>query len=576
MATAPQNNQAALAKPFSLSNKGRKAATKGGFPPTSLPATDAALLPNGRTGFTMCPNWIYDTLLIEESPSVIKVVLFFNRNTTGRTDPKGQRIEFKQATYRYIANRMKMSVRAIGDAMRTALAKGYLVQQRPSTPNGETGFFEGEFYALNWNWPQQPLLTIVKDDNVVHKQPSKGIQPASPATFETPAVTTGIPFSTTAQHDIYSSKSEDTIELDSAVSYFPNTRQGRQKLPGVKRQILPTCINKTGFKNKKIELNLDKTSDRNSANLNSTDNINQPKALTSDLSKLPVIFNSTHKAKLAKTITKRRGSAAIGRLITDLTREFGDNPDLVLPNISRALNLWQTTSLSEGHFLDLLYQARRKTQNCAVISHRRKTAGDSSVSSAGSLANRMPYFFKVLSELLSLTSQNQPGTVQEQPFKEKKVRITAKSSEVQKYKATNLRKAKFHAINKKATPEAAFIEKAVAGNSNKEETALVASNIDEALPLVTPPNDAATSEAVHDLAAIWQAVCEALRGRFQSLQLAETALKMKLTTGVSPNQLVLSAPGLSWLSKSLTNSDLALFRLALRPFLGRSFDLVLA
>jgi hypothetical protein len=309
----------------------------------------------------------------------------------------------------------------------------------------------------------------------------------------------------------------------------------------------------------------------------------------------------------------------------------------------------------------MVYQARQKARNCAVISHRRTTTTSSPVHPAGSLANRVPYFFKVLSELLSFS--HQPGTEREPVFQAKKFPPTAKNSQSETlplscpstppseyastkalslalsrpgrtYKSYNLQSkpgpgnskvggfvvagaVEFRQAQKNytsiegeekvtSTPyrpttfvhPSAVVEAAldpVIGRPpgsvdayNHTPIRDRATNIEGAAPAVTsieeavgaaPMNNTVTdidTSGECNLAVIWQAVGEALRGRFQSVQLAETALKMKLSFGASPDQLVLSAPGLSWLSKTLTNSDLALFRLALRQFLGRGFELILA
>ena len=288
---------------------------------------------NILTGYTMCPNWVFDTLLVEESPSVVKVVLYFNRNTTGRTDASGQRVEFKQATYGLIASRMNMSVRAVGEAMRTALTKGYLVQHKGEYGSHQKALFEGDFYGLNWSWPVRVMSS--KQGNVPE------------------LAADSIPLQIVSNQNISMLNPTKTSAVNNLSLKVIETRQN-----------LPTCINKAKNTqiNKEIELELNP--DPHSARkleeprglglttiVNST--IKQEKPLKSMLStgiEQPDPARGEQRKQLnqpaqAKPDTRRRGSSAVGQLITDLTREFGDNPALVLPNITRALNLWHKTTL---------------------------------------------------------------------------------------------------------------------------------------------------------------------------------------------------------------------------------------
>ena len=508
MISTAKNKHTTTISPDISSNGGNVA----GSETSPFLAPDAPLTTPTRTGFTMCPNWIYDSLLIEETPSVIKVVLFFNRNTTGRTDGRGERLEFKQATYNNIANRLKMSVRAVGEAMRTALARGYLVQRRPETGGSEKAFFEGDFYALNWNWPLRSINPHGKEKSGSLDNTSVSGEKASLQEYNKDF--TGASFYSLIEQEPTPSLlplSEEVEQLDLLPTDEQNSGQARQEFPGIERQNLPTCINKGVLENKKIELKANST--------------------PQELNIIPCEPDEREPSP------KRRGSSAIGRLITDLTREFGDNPALALPNISRALNLWHTTTLSERAFLDLRYQARRKTRECVVISHRRNF---STTGATGSQANRMPYFFKVLSDSLSnLTTQT--GNSGCAPLStEKRPQIS---------------------LHPAVTPlTGGFLDGAA--------TASFTSKIEKEC------EEGADSSWTGDLTSIWQAVCEALRGRFQSTQLAETALKMKPGFGASQDQLVLTAPGLPWLAKMFTNSDLAVLRLALRQVAGRGFELI--
>ncbi len=641
------------------SKRTERAATATGTGTGTLDITSDAGLPPypyRRAGFTMCPNWIYDVLLLEESPSTIKVVLFFNRNTTGRTDLKGHRIEYKQATYKNIASRMKMSERAVGEAMRTALARGYLVQRRHGTGAGEKpaeqSFFEGDFYALNWSWPlnfgtntelNEPAPNEEKSTSRENNEYSKeGVAATLPnSLYPLPQPTT------------------PNARSSSAAAQPNNFRQDRQNLPGEHRQNLPTCINKAVIKNKEIELKPDSTAPedistlpisyqskkQDISTLNSTDHsicvpipqlpetkpdepdsvryTGQPQQPSSGVSQPSLIVN---------TVPKRRGSSAIGLLISDLGREFGDGPDLLLPNISRALNLWQTTTLSEKAFLDLIYQARQKARECSSIRHRRTSAVAPLV---GSQTNRMPYFFKVLSEL-----STQTGKGSQPPSNEKEPVYTTSSSSCHNLESSYRPKLTEGDLSAPGCPDhrsknnhrniprsflrpgrlklTASSPKGIgvsagripsetakpdrqewqSGPGRVEVEAAVAVAV-AAAPLaplppqapaeitqglsssLTEPSSTFNRSSNRDkdfksnLSAIWHQVCDALKARFQGGQLAETAQKLNLARGDSAHQLILSAPGLPWLIKSFTSSDIALLRLALRQFTASDFDLIL-
>lgn len=434
------------------------------------------------TGYTMCPNWIYDSLLIEENPSVVKVVLYFNRNTTGRTGTSGQRIEFKQATYGLIASRMNMSVRAVGEAMRTALAKGYLVQRKA----GRDLAFEGDFYALNWNWPLRVMSNAAED--VIAEDRTMVQSLNSPA-------------------------------LNNATF----SGQAGQNLPGDERQNLPACINKAKNTqiNQKIELvpasELEKQPySATNPTINSTGKQEKPVKL-SDAARQLALESKT------KTRAGRRGSSAVGQLITDLTREFGDKPELVLPNITRALNLWRETGPTEREFLGKVYQARKKTLACPLIFTRRQALPGET---ASGLPNRMPYFFSVLAELLESGEVNLPAPVLS-PVSAAKL----KPSLVAEKAAISL---------KEPQPEAPAL------------------TVFESAPVL-----------------IRQKVVETLQQRFRNSQLAEKAASLEFSLNPTQKQVIISSTASPWLVASLLSSEVALLRLALTPQIGDGYTLLL-
>ncbi len=97
-------------------------------------------------------------------------------------------------------------------------------------------------------------------------------------------------------------------------------------------------------------------------------------------------------------------SSYIGNVITEIGRQFGDEDRLKLPNIKRALNLWQQIDLDEKTFVELIYQARDKTRaRTSALSPANQTNPTQS-------RNRTPYFFKVLEDMLKVTLIEQKST----------------------------------------------------------------------------------------------------------------------------------------------------------------------
>jgi hypothetical protein len=68
------------------------------------------------------------------------------------------------------------------------------------------------------------------------------------------------------------------------------------------------------------------------------------------------------------------------------------------------MRMWANSNLDEEAFLDLMYEARRRTKRALV----QKDASDGRSSFAGA-KNRMPYFFAVLDDLLAEQAQGSGG-----------------------------------------------------------------------------------------------------------------------------------------------------------------------
>jgi hypothetical protein len=80
-------------------------------------------------------------------------------------------------------------------------------------------------------------------------------------------------------------------------------------------------------------------------------------------------------------------SSYIGGVVMDYSRELGDEQH-VAANITQALRLYQSSSLPEETFVNLLHEARRRT---------RQYQGRQGV---GVIENKMAYFFQILRSLV--------------------------------------------------------------------------------------------------------------------------------------------------------------------------------
>jgi hypothetical protein len=92
--------------------------------------------------------------------------------------------------------------------------------------------------------------------------------------------------------------------------------------------------------------------------------------------------------------------AVLSSYIQDLAREFRDEAPLP-SSVTRAVNLYAASGLNLDDFVTVMMGARRTTQE-RTAAIRKGTA------SGGPLAgkNKMPYFFEVLADLLSVGFTN--------------------------------------------------------------------------------------------------------------------------------------------------------------------------
>jgi hypothetical protein len=314
-------------------------------------------LPGGGFSFTMVPNQFLDEIVPFEKPCVVKVVCLILRRTLGWVDQTGQRRQQDQVAYSEFAREMNMSTQAVADGLKIALDKGYIIRVKAGTMRDATsGNPEAACYSLRWI---SPLPTAI---------PAVGPSQTVPANREKALVET---------------------------SNAPDSEK-QTELPSLK---IRDMINKAD-----------------------SEKINQVELKTSSKS----------------WICKKPGnfSSYIGNLVSDIGAQFGDGEHR-LSNIKQALNWWAKSRLAEKEFVRLLYQARdltRKHTNALTNPAIPGSAGRAKpvhspgawVTLAGTPArtetpglarqaaalprNRMPYFFKVLQNLVNRPAvEPEPG-----------------------------------------------------------------------------------------------------------------------------------------------------------------------
>lgn len=302
----------------------------------------------GNFAFTMVPNQFLDEIVPYEKPCVVKVVGLILRRTLGWVDEKGQRRQQDQVSYSEFAREMNMSLQAVADGLKIALEKGYILRVKPGAMRGGTP--EGAWYSLCW-----------------------------------------------------AAASESQSE----------GRSKNQTGPALKSRDM---INKAESKK----------SDSVEIKTSSTPEAAQIVSQSHRKSRCP---GKTTPSGEASQGSGNKYSAYIGNVITEIGEQFGDNRHR-LPNIKHALNLWDAEIVSERDFVQLLYRARDIT--------RTKTSGQSAkerqsetptaapkfkswltlavgTKDAGKdqtepdhPRNRMPYFFRVLEELVSKSAPAAP------------------------------------------------------------------------------------------------------------------------------------------------------------------------
>lgn len=297
----------------------------------------------GGFSFTMVPNQFLDEIVPIEKPCVVKVVCLVLRRTLGWIDQTGQRRQQNQVAYSEFAREMNMSTQAVADGLKIAIEKGYIVRVKAGTMRDAiSGNPEAASYGLRWMSPLQaaPAPRAFPENEI-------------PSVFETP------------KEEVQTTDSENQTVSSSL--------------------IIRDMINKADSeKTNKVEL--------------------KPSS------------------KFSESQKRRKFSSYIGNLTSDIGEQFGDGEHR-LSNIKQALNCWEKSRLDEKEFARLLYQARNLTrQNTNAlknptlpetpVSSQKNSwvtlAGEPSraeISRPGKDAltlprNRMPYFFKVLQDLI--------------------------------------------------------------------------------------------------------------------------------------------------------------------------------
>jgi hypothetical protein len=302
-------------------------------------------LPGGSFAFTMVPNQFLDEIVPFEKPCVVKVVCLVLRRTLGWIDQTGQRRQQDQVAYSEFAREMNMSTQAVADGLKIALEKGYIVRVKAGTMRDATsGNPEAAWYGLRWLSPLQTTPPIFT--------PSQA-EPVSPV--EAPLAT------------LKSADSDKQTALSSLINRDMINKADSEKI-------------------------------------------------------IQVELKPSSKTLVCKKRSKF--SSYIGNLVSDIGEQFGDGEHR-LSNIKQALNCWNKSELAEKEFAQLLYQARNLTrQHTNALTNPAIAVKPKPVSSFGSWVtlagtpsetetsqpdkltstlprNRMPYFFKVLQDLVN-------------------------------------------------------------------------------------------------------------------------------------------------------------------------------
>lgn len=356
---------------------------------------------DGYYPFTMVPNQFFSEILPFEKPCVIKVICFILRRTVGWVDQNGQRKQQQQIAYSEFAREMDMSMQAVADGLKIALAKGYIVRTRPGgLHSGPTGTAEGAWYSLHWatspeaeriSNPTEPTettsgLPLPMDRPVTAKQSYASKLQRNPAA----ATNKGLQ-EVVLEDTVLSGDAKTTLAEEPQV--FTVQTEG---------EIVE--IQSKSYSNKQIK---------------------KPQTVAL---KFRDMINKGESDSIKKVESKRKNNSTyIGNVISEIGQLFGDHQHRP-SNIKQALNIWSATILEEGEFVKLLYKARDITRNF-TSANLPKPKNSSKVSQQvfveASARNRMPYFFRVLNDLV-ITRKDSPLTLPSRPAPEIPVNLAGK------------------------------------------------------------------------------------------------------------------------------------------------------
>ncbi len=380
---------------------------------------------NGR--FTMVPNQFFDEIVPNEPASVTKLVGLVIRRTLGWQEADGQRRQQAQLSYSEFRREMNMSNDAIANALQIALNKGYIVKLREGRMNTKDGTGVGAFYGLAWSQPDTAeVVNRLTEQPPTNTFSAPSQKPTLPANTATPAPT--------QPHTAHSG--EQSVQAARSDKQCVAHSDEQSVGAGLAHSDLRRDINKESFELiNKVEIK--RTSEPDStfkpiqAGLSGAEEIAPQRhgvhgaishrgigdsplaeqcptevglleaAPSAEVSidgamshKLPSPVLSAPSASsavknplpVAPEMYQRPGSVYIQNLVRDISRDFED-ADHAGPNISQALNLWAARGCDERDFTIYLYEARKRT---------RANLGPSQTTRP----NRMPYFFKVLRDVL--------------------------------------------------------------------------------------------------------------------------------------------------------------------------------
>ena len=309
--------------------------------------------PGGNFAFTMVPNQFLDEIVPYEKPCVVKVVCLVLRRTLGWADEHGNRRQQDQVAYSEFAREMNMSTQAVADGLKGALERGYIVRTKPG---GFVAGSEGAWYALRW-----------VESGVGGRGSGVGDQ----------------------RSEVRGQKGSGAEESKPR-SPIPDHRPPTPDHQSEKQSV-------------------DDSEKQSGAALNFRDMENKGESKKREQVEIKAISTPAQSGKY---------SVYIGNVVTELSQQFGDEGHR-LPNIKHALNLWNDQVHSEADFVKLLYQARDKTRaNTSVVEAAVRVSKSRQPDSWLTLAaptdapahqdnsatnsprNRMPYFFRVLEDLV--------------------------------------------------------------------------------------------------------------------------------------------------------------------------------